>query len=1161
MISFDQILAAARAELRSARRLVRTWMFTAVALLIALVGYGQQVFFHAIGSGISTTVGAIMTPRFVVVQMGSQMLWVLMGALVFLAFDIRARDQRERMHEVLDARPIDNFSALFGRMIGLVLVGWLPLVAVAVIVYSLTAIAELAGAWISPSIEPLSMAALLLVDAPVTLALWCAVVMLLAVVVRNRLAVAVLALALLGGYIYAFFRVPTYLVGSFAAIGDISGFPSDLAPVFLSWPSVAVRACFLAMAVGLLALAAVLHPRPDSVRRGPHLIAGGVLTVLGAAGLANVAFGLMGDLEERDAWAAVHAEAKDAPRADLRALVGSVAVDPGDELAIDIEATLVAPPEATDELVFSLNPGLTINELRLDGAVAEFVFEAGLLTIRRPTAGVANGEFKLAVQASGVPDPRFAYFDAAFDPQTLRPVEGGAVYLLGIANALFHDDYVALMPAIRWLPMPGAHVGANEQDRGRDFFTMDIEVEVPEGWLAAAPGRRQIVETSGESDAVRMRFNPGAPVTEFGVFAAPFERLATEIDGVVLELLVSPKHLDNLLYFADAAEELETRLAEVLDTAARLGLPYPYDGFSMVEVPMGLRSYGGGWRMDSALGLPGIMLMPEAGLPLAEFGFHFQNPDGYEGEAEEGGSLAKAKVERLEDALQNDFGGGNPFLGATRSFFSYQTGATGQGAAALDAMLLQMTQRLIMDRQGYFSGHGLQAQLSTAMGQVIISAFAEQANATIASIRNAATNRPAVWDQALGNALADLDVWSEPELAVNAIALKTGAVYQTILESLGRERTGVLLAELRRRYAGANFTAQDFAALASELGSDLQPVVGDWLFETAMPGYLVSTVRGHRLPDSAVGEPRYQFLVDVRNDEPAPGVFWLVGTLGPDQGRGTGPLRIPGSTSMEVGLVTNARPRELRLDFFMALNRQALALALPEIDDAEIVEGEPFTGVRPSAWLPESGDDIVIDDLDPGFRVEYDEGAAPASAPGFAIAMGAFPEADLDEGLPQLGPFTRGGGTWSRQQHPGAWGKYRHTVARAGIGLANARATFAAELPHEGRWRLDYHMPREGAVDPQSARVTRVTVSVGGTSDVSFGGARIGDQGAYDMALVVDAERQAIEFDGGVAEGGWNRLGEFDIADRRVEVVIANQADPGNVVVADAVRWRPIAQP
>ena len=72
--------------------------------------------------------------------------------------------------------------------------------------------------------------------------------------------------------------------------------------------------------------------------------------------------------------------------------------------------------------------------------------------------------FTLALQAGGLPDARFAYLDSAIDPFTMRAIEGGALFLLGILPALFDDNYVALMPGLQWLPTPGANAGQDHPD-------------------------------------------------------------------------------------------------------------------------------------------------------------------------------------------------------------------------------------------------------------------------------------------------------------------------------------------------------------------------------------------------------------------------------------------------------------------------------------------------------------------------------------------------------------------------------------------------------------------------------------------------------------------------------------------------------------------------
>ena len=97
------VWAIARAEMRSTRRLTRYWVFSILAILAAFLGYIQYAVIHSIASHLSATIGAA-GPRYLVSALGIYVLAFFSVGLVFLAFDVRARDLRERMAEVLDAR-------------------------------------------------------------------------------------------------------------------------------------------------------------------------------------------------------------------------------------------------------------------------------------------------------------------------------------------------------------------------------------------------------------------------------------------------------------------------------------------------------------------------------------------------------------------------------------------------------------------------------------------------------------------------------------------------------------------------------------------------------------------------------------------------------------------------------------------------------------------------------------------------------------------------------------------------------------------------------------------------------------------------------------------------------------------------------------------------
>ena len=1140
----SQLLAVAFAEIRSARRLVRTWLFAVLSWLIGVVSYFYYAVLHGFASSYSATLGFI-NPRFLMSSVAFVLLCIFLLAMVFLAFDIRARDTRERIAEVLDSRPIDNLTLLGGRLLGLVLVAWVPIL-VLVIIVQLVGFSAVAFDWgFGSPVEPNSVVALLTIDSLPALMLWCSLVFLLAVTLRNRLVVAVVALALLGLFLWGTWQMPFYLVPLYSGITAGAAATSDVAPYFASVSDLAHRAGMLALTAGFLVLAAALHPRPDRGAKPVAVGTGVALAAVGAAGIALLMLGARNDMETRADWLVAHQARQDAPRPELDRVEGRIVIDPGDELRIELEYGLSAPTATSlTELTFSFNPAMAISELRLNGGLATYRHENGLLIVE-PSAPLAAGEqATLAIVAAGVPDPAFGYLDSEIDVPWLT-ADANTLLMLGTEASMYRSDYAALMPAVCWMPIPGSAAGRDDPERyRRDFFTLDIAVETPSDWLVAGPGKR-------EGEGGRYRFAPPASVPEVALLASRFERRSTEIGGVSFELLLHPKHLRNAELFAEAQEEVEGQVAELLADAEKLQLAYPYRGFSLVETPAALRSFGGGWRLPSVQALPGIALLREYGFPTSRFEFRFLNME--ELENMEGGVPA-AKARMLRGFFTEDVSGGNPLHGAVRNFMHFQTGARGEGAIALDFVVHELaTQLLTRHHGGFFSAYVYSdgAQFGATLSQTMITAVTGEGGGIVASARNSVATKPSVWDRALGAPLAALDTATNPQQALAALWLKGPAIAQSIIDGVGREKAAALLAELRRRHAGGDFTAEDFAAAAATVGADIGVLLGDWLHDAALPGFLASEVNTVRIADDERGQPRYFSRAHVRNDEPVPGLVRLNFNFETRDGfrsDSTAPVRIEPHSAMEFGYVSASPPDRVWLDPYLSLNRRPVLLHTPEVDQIKTVDEAPFVR-RPSDWRPNTEVGIVVDDLDEAFTIRYDSAEARARATGAGNLFTA--DADMDQGLPAYQPFTSQA-PWMRQESPEAWGKYRHTTALAPVSEGTAVAVFTASLPSGGRWRLDYHVPN----------LPRGSASVAAARGAVIVNARVGDespgqgQGVYDMRIVADGEETPVEFDGAASEFGWNNLGEFDLSAGEVRLEVGNTTT-GRLVLADAIRWRP----
>ncbi len=1130
MIRPAETWAIARAELRLTRRLARYWVFVSIAALAAILNYVNFYFIHYFFSPYSASAAAA-NPRYFMGQFGVNFVLMFLLGVVFLGFDLRARDRRERIVEVLDALPITNLELIAGRAIGLLLAAWLPMLV-------LLGLVALVAAILGNPLEPYStLGAALFMAVP---GFSCAIglVYLLTVLLRHRLAAAVVSLAVLvGSFFVSLWWIPIWATPFIDVTGGYSvPFPSDLTPEIIEIFGGLQRLGFTLAGAGFLVLAAVFHPRRDDSRR-PLLALGGLAALAaGAALVVVVARENHRGMDLRRAWLAAHEARRGEPLPDLVSVAGTVRIDPGRELGLELGLRFRAPDDrALERALFTLNPGLGVRSVAAaTGEPLAFEQRDGLVEIELPGRLEPGAESGVTLVAAGLPDARFSYLDAAIDPLQL-PAAKAQIVVLGYEPLIFRSRHVALLPGVRWMPASGPEPGRGDaRARPPDFHHVDLEVEVPAGWLVAGPGRRQEPRQPAPSGRERFRFAPAGFVPAVALVAGPYVSRSIETDGVLLEALVHRGHQANLEFFADAGPEIEGWLSERLTEAREIGLDYPYDALTLVEVPMILRGFGGGWRQDSTLIQPALVLMRESGFPTARFDAAEER---FERARDNEGGVPRAKREGLERFFENDINGGNPFIAAARSFFGFQTAGRGPEGVPLDWVCETLSSHVLTEKTGYFSIHFFDQDFGNDFQRAAMAMNSEDRVGDSYSqvLIHMLTSKPEIWDKALGVSLAELDPAADPARAVDVLSLKAGAMARSLLDALGRERAGQFLAALRRRAAGAPFTREDVIAAGHEVEAELAEWLDVWIDETGLPGFTLGDVAYHRIPGAADGATRYQVTVVVRNEEQPPGLLRLeYRTEGEGEGQAaqsrerSEPVLLAGRSAVEIGLTTSAPLRSLRVAPYFALNRDPFSVQLPTLDPERIVQAEPFVGARSVEWARPADESIVVDDLDDGFALDESAGQGM-----LRVAGRGDVELQLDQGLPVsegLRPSR-----WSRLTSPQAFGKYRRTMAVVRAGSGKRHAVFSADLPRAGDWRLEVYLPQR----PSDARTRR-------------------HPGTWALKLSDGAEERDLSFDADDAEPGWNAIGTFHVAGGDVQVKLSDRTD-GDYVVADAIRWVAVA--
>jgi hypothetical protein len=384
-----------------------------------------------------------------------------------------------------------------------------------------------------------------------------------------------------------------------------------------------------------------------------------------------------------------------------------------------------------------------------------------------------------------------------------------------------------------------------------------------------------------------------------------------------------------------------------------------------------------------------------------------------------------------------------------------------------------------------------------------------------------------VWEAALEVALKDLETSEDPARTINILTLKGGALARSLLDDLGQEKTAALLGQLLLHHGGGTFAREDLVAAGREIGVDLEETLEEWLAMTALPGFVGEKARAVRLPDGEDSSPRYQLTVRVRNDEPVPGLIRVAYWQG--QGRDafrqqSEPIRLEGPGAIDYGVVLSQPPTVVVVEPYLSLNRDAFRVELGTVDEETIVRQDAFEGVREVPWDRPGDELITVDDLDQGFSITEGDGRR-------GVRLDSRTEDEnLDQGLPaqNLGaPPAR----WSRFASASAWGRYRHTTAAVRPGAGKKLAVFTAELPHAGSWELEMHLPSKRRFFARS-------------------------WGEWSLEIVDGSGRNQVSFDSNAASQGWNSVGAFEVDGGEVSVELSDKAK-GQVVVADAIRWRP----
>ena len=1159
------MFAIVLAEISILRKLARFWTLVLLLTLISQAGFILACLYLGYQLPYDPTAG-LNAPKYLLSNIDPTIILFFQWACLLLVFDGAHRHERDRIVEVMDATQLTNLETLTGRALAVAGVIWVVAVLNVSFMQFVGSISFFGWDY-AETLQWHSVVNLILIDGPVNLIFWTSLLVLLTVVLRSRLVVLLLGGSLMFGWYWMVIRSPYPWLSLVSPYSNDTILISEIVPNFISFHAFLVRISYILFATFFLVCSASLQNRLDGTKsRWLNL---GLLPTSLAIGLGTFilgAWGLYAPFNQFDRWKTAHAEYDWTDDIDMQHIGGSVRINPRDVLETHFIITCVRKSgSATQPLVFTLNSGLTVHDVEIEGTPTAFDFENGLLEIQSPNVEV-NTPFELLVSARGKPSANFAYLDSVVNYLTEPVNSTHLAKLFGKDGSIYHSSYVALMPGAHWYPTPGP---VNNRDidspRVRDFFTVDLTVSLtPANWsLVASPATIQLPDEP-RSYSVQSIY----PVSEVGLFASRFERATMEVGEIEFTMNLHAKHSDNLNPLDSWDDTIQVLAESWIAEYQYVGLPILNRTINLVEVPRSLRSIEGGWRMDNANALPGLILLKEHGYPRARRQLAVDRYINSLGLEIDDTSEVLAPLMLLNFYFQRGLGTDAPWSSLNEHLWTHHTAPVGEYAPMLDQIVNWLIASLPPDLNRQFSiyssmhvadltrlqlidaSEGLDDAISVG-GDLVRDWYAPS---TVRIERNY-IDRPSIWNYLEHTEKTTSASTLRVQKDFEVLMLKSREIASELLSANDQERVYKWIDTLRTQYQGAQFTYTDFIESAQLHGLEYEPFITDWITSRSLPALRIHDISTRQISNDERGESRFQTSFVLQNNHPVMGYVRVRAPLERPIGSSPfliyGPVdsfSIDGNSELLVNFITEYSINSFFLDPGLSLNRKSLYFNIDKRADTQNSNLQPSPITESiNSFKPDHS--IIVDDLDPEFQLHQKLGDL-RNTPRFGpLAWFGYrdDQIELDSGLPIDHPNINSrkfSNVWLRR-HMSLFvrpiGRYRQTSAIATTKTgALPEVLFTTKLSKDSDWQLDYHNPW--------------------TYGDAFGTMQMPEDDTLFLEIAQGDTRFEEPLRMRSMSHGWNKIGTFKL--NATEVVVKLVYRPkGNAarvtIYADAIRWTP----
>ncbi len=1111
MISIHNILSIAKYERKT---LLRSWFFRIFGILSLLVLFSMN--FGMVIQGGGADGWAIRAIPSAIPYFNLLILNVAQAIIaVFLASDFLKRDKKLDTTEVIYMRSMTNGEYVIGKTWGNLQVFLVLNIAVVIMALIFNLLAKNTGiSWASYAVY------LITISVP-TLVFIMGLSFLLMSVIRNQAITFVLVLGYIGITLFLIQAKYYYLFDYMAfnipmLSSDIVGF-GNLETILIH------RGIYLSLGLGFIFATIFLLKRlPQSEGMTIFSLVFSLIFIAGGAYLAYTHIHNF-KLDEKLRVDAIELNNKYVDEAMPGIVAQNISVQhQGDSLVATSEVSLHNESgEALDKLIFSLNNGLKINSLKLNGTETPFLREKHLIIIQDKINIAPGEEAKVEFSYSGKIDERLCYLD--IEEETFQEKYGKFVINVDKRYAFLTPDYVLLTPETNWYPKAGVtYSSENVSWYQPQFMKFDLTVKTRAGLQAVSQG--EITEVS----IGNFNFTNEHALTAITLAIGDYKQKTLEGEKVEFGVWYVEGHD----FFNEAFPESKDTISSIIterfqDFERTYNLSYSFPRLMLVEVPAQFKTYPRSWSSKQEFVQPEQVLIPEKGFMMQSADFENQK----ERVKRWGRGSENSTPQDLELRVLNDFlstfttemernwrggRGGMSTVQASNPYFIFPMLYNFQNNIQSDKW--PITNRIF---EAY-----LKSQV-TDMRSIFMGSMQGQSNEERANI--------ALQDSTFEQILADP---KQKAIIESVIKLKGDDLFSMIEWKAGQKEFQSFLQNMLTEFRFKNISFEVFAQkIKDEFGLELIPIMDDWFNAKSLPGYLFSPVKAIKVKSG--DKMRTMVTLKASNFSETAGLVkfsFRLGGGGPGSGRGRGPgggsddminklVYLEPHQTKDLSYLLDADPRMIIINTMTSQNIPQTMMEffrdIQEDPKATPVEGETISETPVQMSLP---NEVIVDNEDPGFSVDSHEE--------ISLLEKWILKKEENKSKYSGMNYWRPPANWTLVTNSDFYGQYVRSAYYIKSGDGSLKAKWRLPVKQPGYYDVYFHFYKSRG----------------------FGRRGGGDEkGDYHFTIYTDDGAEEAALSAQNADAGWVNLGAYYFSSDTAVVELSNKSEL-KILFADAVK-------